>query len=220
MLESKSSGAGGGISPGGFEFGIVGFQWAEPIPKSITFFLDNTAMVTDQYGRQIRRAISPDGAEVKFADCAPDASREGDIFPRPQFATHAQTLAALRGEKVDWLAYNVRWYTSQGPRVRTGLTFDEACKLQSSLAKDSAVNQRVTLERMVVTAGWPQLPYEELVKLPPSALPPVATAPEDQDAYLHQLMKIRDKELRRAALRMRREMYEGVAAEMESMMEE
>ena len=188
-FESQGN-TGGVVSPGGFEFGVQGWTYGEARPVTITFFLDGSAMVSDQYGRPIKGALV-NGKEVFFAVTPPNEEVDssspyhqryheviegGKVKNKTPLATHAEVIAALEAERVDWLK--------------------------------------------LTRAGTPQLPYEELVKLPPSALPPVATAPEDQDAYLHQLMKIRDKELRRAALRMRREMYEGVAAEIESMMEE
>ena len=177
-----------------FEFGVQGWNWGAPIPKSITFFLDHTAMVCDQYGRQIRRALSPEtGQEVLFADSPPSASREGDVTPRPQFATHAQVLAALAAERIDWLSYKVTYRAKGGGMVeRQGLTLDSATKLQTKLIQEG--NTQVLLDRTIVCAGWPQLKYEELEKL--SELPPTPEA---------ELKKITDPDLRRAALRIRRE---------------
>lgn len=182
-----------GKSPGGFEFGIQGFTYGQPVPKSITFFLDGTAMVCDQYGRHIRRAVTNDGIEVKFADTPPDASREGEIVPRPQFASHAEVIAALAAERIDWLSYEVRYRLRDGTnKIRGGLSLAEASKLQMKLLTEG--NNPVVMERTIASAGWPQLPYEELKRLP--ELPPT---PE------FELKKIRDPELRRDALRIRRE---------------
>ena len=56
----------GVTSPGGFVFGVSGWTWGEPRPKSITFFLDNTAKVSDQHGRPIKGTVV-DNKEVRFA---------------------------------------------------------------------------------------------------------------------------------------------------------
>lgn len=71
-------------SPGGFVFGVQGWDWGEPRPKSITFFTDGTCRVSDQHGRPIRGAVV-DSKEVLFAS-----------------ATHAQVVEALAAERVDW----------------------------------------------------------------------------------------------------------------------
>jgi hypothetical protein len=188
-------------SPGGFEFGLTGFVFGEPRPTSITFFLDGSAMVSDQYGRCIRRCITPEGAELRFADCAPDANKEGLVEPRPQFATHVQTIEALTAERVDWLAYSVSWRDrSNQNKVRTGMSLKQAHDLRSRLVAEG--NSMVTVARTIACAGWPQLPYEELKKLP--ELPPTP---------LDELRKIRDPQFRKDALRVRREADEASARE-------
>lgn len=88
-------------SQGGFVFGIEGWNPGPPRPVSITFFLDNTALVCDHVGRAIIGA-SLDGKEVRFADSPPNANRAGTYARRPQFATHAEVIAALAAEGVDW----------------------------------------------------------------------------------------------------------------------
>ena len=142
-------------SPGGFVFGVVGWNWGEPRPRSITFFLDNTAKVCDQHGRPIRGTLV-DNKEVRFADTAPQADQSGDVVPRPLFATHAQVVAALVAEHVDWTT--------------------------------------------LANAGWPQLSYEDLKKLPTLPPPP-----------LDELRKIRDPQLRRDAMRARQDVDEARA---------
>jgi hypothetical protein len=114
----------------------VGWTYGEARPTSITFFLDGTAMVSDQYGRPIRGAMS-DGNPVFFAISPPEESlnaagsyptrhREimegGRLVKKEPLATHAQVIAALVGERIDWLKLSL--------------------------------------------AGTPQLPYEELKKYP------------------------------------------------------
>lgn len=202
MLEGQGGDSRMRKSPGGFEFGIQGWTWGDPIPRSITFFLDNTAMVCDQYGRCIRRALSPEGVELRFADTAPPASREGDIQPRPQFATHMQTLVALQAERVNWLAYDVKWVAKDGThQIRGGVTQEEANRIRQRLINEGCGS--VTVDRTIACAGWPQLPYAELKKIP--ELPPT---PEDE------LRKIRDPQLRKDALKMRRELDSVRVAEL------
>ncbi len=192
-FESQGGDSWFGRSPGGFEFGVQGWTYGPPVPKSITFFLDNTAMICDQYGRQIRRAVTDRGDELRFADTPPDASREGDVVARPQFATHAQVIAALTAERIDWLGYEVRYRGKDGShKVRAGLTMDDAGKLQAKLLQDG--NLPVTVERTIACAGWPQLCYDELKKL--HDVPPTPEA---------ELRKIKDPALRKDALRLRRE---------------
>ena len=145
-------------SPGGFVFGVQGWLWGEPRPKSITFFLDGTAKVCDQHGRPIKGAIV-DSKEVKFAAAPPKF--EDIPSARDHLATHKEVIAALTAEGVDWL------------------------KLYS--------------------AGWPQLPYAELVKLP--ELPPTP---------IEELSKIRNLGLRKDAIRARREADEAKVKELYS----
>jgi hypothetical protein len=94
-------------SPGGFVFGVQGWMWGQPRPTSITFFLDGTVKVSDQYGRPIRGAFI-DNKEIKFAPGPPGAydppgsrsdGRGGYVSG---FATHAQVLTALELERVEW----------------------------------------------------------------------------------------------------------------------
>ncbi len=155
-------------------------------------------MVCDQYGRQIRRAVGSDGQVVRFADTPPEGNKDGDIVPRPQFATHAQTIEALRQERIDWLAYQVYYRSKDGSRqLRSGLTVETAGKLQMKVLQDGGSD--VVVVREIACAGWPQLPYEELKKLP--ELPPTP---------MSDLIKIRDPEMRKAAMRVRREADEAI----------
>lgn len=193
-----------GRSPGGFEFGIQGWTYGQPVPRSITFFLDGSAMVCDQYGRYIRRAITASGAEVAFADSPPEASREGRVVPRPQFASHAQVLAALAEERIDWQAYEVHYRARNGSVItRGGLTLKGASELQLKLVKEG--HTQVVMDRTIVSAGWPQLPYEQLKGL--HELPPTP---------LEELRKIPDPALRKDALRVRREADEAREREFAS----
>lgn len=109
MLQQQGF-TGAGVTPGGLEFGVQGWSWGDPKPKSITFFLDGTAMVSDQYGRPIRGAVV-DGKEVFFATLPPQKDdpnsgfyvyRESNRVVRAKLATHAETVAALKVEGIDW----------------------------------------------------------------------------------------------------------------------
>jgi hypothetical protein len=150
-------------SPGGFVFGVQGWSWGSPQPRAITFFLDGTAKVSDQHGRPIR-GTSVDNKEVLFAITPPVHDEAPTV--RAKLATHAQVIAALHKERVDW--------------------------------------------RTLSCAGFPQLPYEELKKLG-DALPPTP---------LEELRKIKDADLRKAAIRARREADEVRDREMAAIQEE
>lgn len=114
MFERQGEGVGSVRSPGGFEFGVQGWSPGEPKPMSITFFLDGSAMVCDQHGHAIRGAVGPSNERVWFATTAPlGGERDGRaslVGPRTTLvdkkqvglATHAQVIAALVAERVDW----------------------------------------------------------------------------------------------------------------------
>lgn len=144
-------------SPGGFVFGVQGWVWGDQQPRSITFFLDGTAKVSDHHGRPIKGVQTADGHTVLFATSAPQADDMPDA--RIKFASHAQVIAALVAERIDW----------------TKLTW----------------------------SGWPQLPYDLLKKL--DKLPPTPA---------EELLKIRDKGMRKDALRMRKEWDDARAVEL------
>lgn len=199
-FESQGESSFMGKSPGGFEFGIQGFSWGQPKPTSITFFLDNTAMVCDQYGRKICRAVIGD-KEVRFADSPPDASRDGSIVPRPQFATHVQVIEALAAEKINWLAYQVQYVDRAGQsKARSNLTPEEASKMQEKLLSEG--NRNVVIIREIVSAGWPQLPYDRPKEGPQFCLKDL---PELPPTPIEELRKITNASLRKDALRIRRE---------------
>lgn len=196
MFEREGSDNWNGVSPGGFEFGIQGFTYGPPVPKAITFFLDGSAFVADQYGRFIKGVQTPEGKVVLFADTPPEASREGRITPRPQFATHAQVVDALLAEGINWLTYEVRWRGRDNrTNVRSNLSMDEAVKQQTRLLQEG--HHQTVVCRTVVCAGWPQLPYDQLKKM--AEIPPT---PVDD------LKKILDPNLRKDALRFIREIRE------------
>lgn len=61
-------------SPGGFVFGIQGYEYGEVRPRSITFFLDGTTKVSDHRGNAIREYSG----------------------------SHREVVAALKDAGVDW----------------------------------------------------------------------------------------------------------------------
>ncbi len=102
-MQEDMGGNQGFRSPGGFVFGVQGWMWGPPKPTCITFFIDNTAKVSDQYGRPIRGAVGVDNKEVYFAITAPpDRKDNPNPKDRKHLATHAQVIEALLNEKVDW----------------------------------------------------------------------------------------------------------------------
>lgn len=186
-------------SPGGYEFGIQGLAYGAPVPKSITFFLDNTCIVCDQYGRVIRTA--GEYGELKLAHQPPSATHEGTVVPRPQFATHAQVIAALKLDRFDWQSYEVRFIgRDQQWRTKGGLTLKQAEETQNKLIAEQYAG--VVIARTIACAGWPQLPYEELKKL--HSIPPTP---------YEELQKIPDRKLRADALRIRQEVDDALDAE-------
>ncbi len=165
-------------------------------------------MVCDQYGRQIRRAVSNSGMELRFADTPPEGNKDGRIVSRPQFATHAQVIEALAEEKIDWMAYEVRWRDkTNNNKSRSGLTLNDASKLQVKLLQEG--NLPVVMDRAIVCAGWPQLPYEMMKTLP--ELPPTP---------IEELRKIVDPQLRKDALRIKREFDEVRTKELQAVEDE
>lgn len=172
-------------SPGGFQFGIEGWNWGQPTPTSVTFFIDGTAMVADQHGRPIRGAVlSSTGKEILFAPCPPVASKEGVVVPRPWLASHSDVVAALLEEKIDVVEHMNEAGTACPRCQGQGRFGNERCRP----CRGSGV--KVTVQ----CAGWPQLEYAHLSRI--KVLPPSS----EEDVF-----KIRDPKLRRDALRVRRE---------------
>ena len=199
MFEGNGVESGFARSPDGrYEFGLQGFVFNNPFPTSITFWLDNTCTIIDQYGRAILRAVSMEGVEVKFAPSGPEAQQGTERslpFPaRPEYATHKQSLAALEFEGIDWLAYVVRWRDKTGKTQVSGKTsLEKAEQFRERQIKNGI--ELIQILRAVTSSGWPQLTYDELKKLP--ELPPTP---------IEELQKIRDPQLRKDALRIRGEM--------------
>ena len=160
------------VSPGGFVFGVQGWTWGEPRPRSITFFLDGTAMVCDQHGRPIR-GTTVEGKEVLFATSPPTIEFEGHKtvgYAKRKLTTHAEIIAALAEERIDW--------------------------------------------RQLACAGWPQLPYDQLKEVYGDEFNGLPCTP------LEELRKIGNAQLRKDALRARRERDDLQAKEMAGLMEE
>jgi hypothetical protein len=187
MGELQSQGEHGSfVSPGGFEFGVQGWNWAHPIPKSVTFFLDGTALVADQYGRPIRGLMLDTGETVLFAPCPPQHDPEGRVFPRPQYASHAKVIEALLVDlRIDLVA-----------EMNAANDPCPACKGKMVTTNGSRCGKcRGSGKRLVIAcAGWPQLPYEMLKAI--KLVPPTS----ERD-----LQRILSPTLRKAALSVRRE---------------
>lgn len=112
-------------SPGGFVFGIQGYEYGEVRPQSVTFFIDGTARVYDHRGNQMLSG------------------------------PHSEVVEKLKELGTDWQRLN--------------------------------------------SAGWPQLPYDQLKEL---SFVPVTP--------LDELLKIKDKERRADAVRYRKELDEAL----------
>lgn len=177
-FESLSGGGSSMMSPGGFEFGVQGWIWGEPNPKSITFFLDGSVMVCDQHGRPIKGVVSESGEALYFATTPPPATtdnsmpyekrfhvdnmdRNGKHVQKYPLATHVQVVAALVLERIDWMKLN--------------------------------------------RAGTPQLPYDELKKVP--NLPLLSD---------EEVRRIPDRSLRSDLMKLRREQAEIRSKELEA----
>lgn len=100
-MDKNEGFAGSVVSPGGFIFGVQGWTWGEPRPKSITFFLDGTATVADQHGRPIKGTMVGN-KEVKFATSPPKSDGSDRELRVAAFATHEQVVTALAAERIDW----------------------------------------------------------------------------------------------------------------------
>jgi len=91
-------------SPGGFVFGVQGWNWGDPKPTSITFFLDGTARVSDQHGRPIKGAVIDDGTtmrkEVLFAQSGPNDNDDPAV--RAKLGNHQDVVRALTNERLVW----------------------------------------------------------------------------------------------------------------------
>jgi hypothetical protein len=112
MLQRESGATGMKPSPGGFVFGVEGYFPPPPVPTTITFFLDGSAMVCDQMGHPVRGSLI-DGKTVLFAMTAPSAELQESFLPMKRrtiivdrrevpLATHVEVVAALTKEGVDW----------------------------------------------------------------------------------------------------------------------
>ena len=122
-------------SPAGFHIGIVGWIPPQQAVSGITFFLNGTAMVTDQYGRPVRGAEIEPGKPVYFAMCPP-INPEDDKNPGfrnavnkdgkrdlVKLGTHAEVVKSLEYERIDWTSLDFAGWPQ--------LPYDELKKLKS-----------------------------------------------------------------------------------------
>lgn len=197
-------------SPGGFEFGVTGWIWPNPVPSSVTFYLDNTAGVFDQWGRPIKGVVLPSGREVRFANAPPRAD-DSDAVLRKQFATHAEVVEVLLAEGVDLIA-EMNSVGSPCPRCQgTGRSGERQCRTCRGSGRKAVVS----------CAGWPQLTYEQLKKLSAVEWPFDRTCRKNSSGGTGQRCgcvncSIRDPALRRDAMRVRAEAAAAATAEQEA----
>jgi hypothetical protein len=164
MLTTRDESLGQFESENGIVFGLQGWRPNEPQAVSITWFNDNTAMVLDQHGRPIHGILLDDGKIVKFATSAPIATEDGAVVLRPQFSSHADVVMALESEGIDWQAYTVRYKLSSGRgMMKPKMPKQKAVDLIERITKEGATS--VSMHRTIACVGWPQLPYDELMKL-------------------------------------------------------
>lgn len=101
---------------------------------------------------------------------------------------------------------------------------DPAPGVREKYASHADVIEALAAERVdwlkLNCAGWPQLPYADLMKLPIKVLPPCATTLTERESFLGELRKIKDPDLRKDAIRARREMDELKAKELAAVAEE
>ena len=113
-------------SPGGFVFGIQGWEYGEVRPKSITFFIDGTSRVHDHRGNSI----------AEFA------------------GLHAETIAKLEEsgvdwQKLDWAGWPQLSYAELKKLDRLPETpLDELAKIKNKSLRADAVRIRREVDAM------------------------------------------------------------------------
>lgn len=179
-------------SPGGdFVFGVSGWDWGQQRPTSITFFtgcgLDcctkTEGLACPHQG--FAKVCDQHGRPIKGT-----VSEEGTVVLFNK-CSHAQTIAALQAEGIDVLAA-INDAGGQCLRCKGTKMFNNKwCPVCYHKASGTSTG----LKPMVTCTGWPQLPYDKLKKLKNLPMTPI-----------EELVKIHDQELRRDALKMRKEM--------------
>jgi hypothetical protein len=209
QFQSWGDAGGNGLSPGGFEFGVTGWRWPYPVPSSVTFYLDNTASVFDQFGRPIKGVVLPDGKAIRFATTPPKA--DGcDSNLRKIFASHKDVVSVLMGEHID-LIQEMNEVGSPCPSCKgTGNHSNVHCQ------QCHGTGRRTT----VVCSGWPQLPYDQLKQLNKMEWPFDKEHKVGNQRCGCVSCNIQDPALRKDALKMRREIEEKYAKEMAAASEE
>lgn len=97
-----------------------------------------------------------------------------------------------------------------------GVFFDKCTHAQ---VIEALANERCDWTKLPC-AGWPQLPYERLKELHPNLLPPMPDTQAEHEAFINQLRRIRNPQLRKDALRLRREMWDERAKELRAALED
>ncbi len=155
-LKGDSDWTGEVRSPGGHVFGLQGFQFADPIVCALTFYLDNTCEVHDQYGRPVRGVITKDNKTVLFAPDPPNADRGNDAYRGPhKYATHMETVIALEGENIDWRKLpfagtpqlDLERLQSIKDRLPEGVPIEQLHKIKSPELRAAALRVRLELDQ-------------------------------------------------------------------------
>ena len=173
------------------------------MPSSVTFYLDNTASVFDQYGRPIKGVVLPDGKAIKFATTPPKAD-DCDINLRKSFASHKEVVDIMLTERID-LIQEMNETGAPCPSCK-GAGHHNNVKCQRCRGN----GRRNT----IVCSGWPQLPYEQLKKIKRMQWPFDAAHTQGNQRCGCVACNIHDPALRKDALRMKREMDEVCEKEM------
>jgi hypothetical protein len=177
-------------SPGGFVFGVQGWTWGDQRAESITFLINGTARICDQHGRLFKVLQRQDGTVLDLGQM-----------------THVQIIEVLAEERIN-LVEEMNKHGKPCPRCKgTKLESGGSRPCQACYHKNS--NTSTGLARCLTVAGWPQVPYDMLKKI--VNLPPTP---------IEELRKIRDPQLRKDALRMRREVDAAKAEEMQQEQDE
>lgn len=118
-------------SPGGFVFGIQGWEYGEVRPKCITFFIDGTTKVSDHHGNAIQ-------------DYA---------------GTHKEVIVKLREHGLDWQKLDsAGWpqipYTELKELISAPQTpLDELVKIKNRELRMDAIKYRKEVDAAILAAA-------------------------------------------------------------------
>lgn len=107
-------------SPGGFVFGIQGYEYGEIRPRAVTFFIDGTTRVSDHRGNPI---VGYSGSHKEVASLLSDAG--------------------VDWQKLDWAGWPQLPYADLKDLIRVPETpLDELCKIKDKQLRADAVKLR------------------------------------------------------------------------------